>query len=64
VDHLSNIFKEENKAFITKVVRMETLFIRFFYEVDNESLMEKVKNEELHEVMNSFKKDKSHGLDG
>jgi len=64
MDHLSNIFKAESKASITKVVRMETLFIRFFYEVDNESLMEEVKNEELHEVMHSFKKDKSHGLDG
>jgi len=43
---------------------METLFPSFLDEVDNEALMEEVKNEELWEVMHSFKKDKSFGIDG
>lgn len=43
---------------------METLFPIFLDEVDNEALMEEVTNEELREVMHSFKKDKSLVIDG
>jgi hypothetical protein len=43
---------------------MALFFPRFVEEEDNKTLMEEVSEEELKEVLHSFQKDKSPGLDG
>jgi hypothetical protein len=63
-NYFQNLFKAENRASIEEVVKVAQYFPSFVEEEENRFLMEEVTEKELLEVLHSFQKDKSPGLDG
>ena len=64
VNHFQHLFKAPLQASIEEVIRLAQMFPRFVDEAGNRDLMMEVLEKELKEVMGSFQKDKSLGLDG
>jgi len=63
LEHFVDVYKEESTTTIVEVVKMATFFPSFVNEEENESLLEEVSKDELHEVLHSFQKNKSPCLD-
>ena len=62
VEYFKDIFKEDARASNTEVVKMAIVFPHFVSKEYNEILGAMVTKEEFHVVLQSFKKDKSPGL--
>jgi hypothetical protein len=63
-EHFGEIYKKDKRVNIAEIVQMTSHFMSFVLEEDNERLMEKVSKGDLEEILYSFKKDKSLGLNG
>ena len=64
ISHLKYLFKAHAGTSITKIVKVARLFPHFVEEEEHFSLMMEVSEKELLEVLDSFQKGKSPGLDG
>jgi hypothetical protein len=62
--HFKSLYAVDRRVSIDVVLQMSQLFPRFVEEEGNEELMAEVTEAELKEVLQSFQKDKSPGLDG
>jgi hypothetical protein len=63
-NHFKDLFKAPPRINIQDIIQTALYFPKFVEEEDNRDLMVEVLEEELQEVLSSFKKDKSLGPDG
>jgi hypothetical protein len=64
VNYFSNLFKEDSRATIAKVIRLSNSFPSFVNHEDNMELMKEVGKDELQQTLQSFQRDKIPGPNG
>jgi len=62
--HFQILFREVDENLIMEMLQVVQLFHRYVNEEDQDSLLDEVSLDELKEVLSTFQKDKSLGLDG
>lgn len=64
ITHFQNLFISPREATIVEIIQITQFFPSFIDGDENEDLMAGINENELKEVLPSFQKDKSTGLDG